>query len=157
MNTDNNSIKREDFTNNVFALLKETFEGSPPEGSHYLDREVGVLNTIEKISAQNASRLIGGATVAAHLEHSRFYLEILPEFMNGRTEKIDWNESWLVKTVDEAQWNLLKENVQRNYEKVAEMFQTIAVWDDEKVGGAMAIVVHTAYHLGAMRQIMKSF
>ncbi len=157
MNTDNNSIKREDFTNNVFALLKETFEGSPPEGSHYLDREVGVLNTIEKISAQNASRLIGGATVAAHLEHSRFYLEILPEFMNGRTEKIDWNESWLVKTVDQAQWNLLKENVQHNYEKVAEMFQTIAVWDDEKVCGAMAIVVHTAYHLGAMRQIMKSF
>ncbi len=157
MNTDNNSIKREDFTNNVFALLKETFEGSPPEGSHYLDREVGVLNTIEKISAQNASRLISGATVAAHLEHARFYLEILPEFMNGRTEKVDWNESWLVKTVDEAQWNLLKENVQRNYEKVAEMFQTIAVWDDEKVGGAMAIIVHTAYHLGAMRQIMKSF
>ncbi len=137
--------------------MKETFEGSPPEGSHYLDREVGVLNTIEKISAQNASRLIGGATVAAHLEHSRFYLEILPEFMNGRTEKIDWNESWLVKTVDQAQWNLLKENVQRNYEKVAEMFQTIAVWDDEKVGGSMAIIVHTAYHLGAMRQIMKSF
>jgi hypothetical protein len=157
MNTDNNSIKKEDFTNNVFALLKETFEGSPPKGSHYLDREVGVLNTIEKISAENASRSIGGATIAAHLEHARFYLAMLPEFMNGRTEKVNWDESWLVKTVDEAQWNLLKENVRRNYEKVAEMFQTITDWDDEKVGGAMSIVVHTAYHLGAMRQIMKSY
>ncbi|MBA3633147.1 MAG: DinB family protein [Acidobacteria bacterium] len=152
------TINQEFFTKNILSLLKETFEGSSPEGSAYLDRGVGVLNTIEKISAEKASHSIGenGATIAAHLEHARFYLVILLEFMNGRTEKVDWNESWLVKTVGETEWNALRENTNKAYQKVTETFQTIEDWDDDKVGGAMVIVVHTAYHLGAIRQIAKS-
>ncbi len=155
MNTDKNTIEARHFTENVLALLTETFEGSPPEGSRYLDRGVGVLNTIDKISAENASRSIGGASLAAHLEHARFYLVALIEFINGRTEKVDWNESWLIKTVDENSWNSLRENVRRDYETVVRTFKSIEIWDDDKVGDAMAIVVHTAYHLGAMRQIIK--
>ena len=151
------TINQEDFINNLLALLKETFEGSSPQVSAYLDRGVGVLNTIEKLSAHNASRSIeeNGATIAAHTEHARFYLVALLEFMNGRTEKVNWDESWLVKTVDETEWKLLKENVRRDYEIVVETFQKVEDWDDEKVGDAMAIVVHTAYHLGAIRQIIK--
>lgn len=95
------------------------------------------------------------ATIAAHTEHLRFYLLALLEFMNGRTEKVNWNKSWLVTTVDEIDWKLLKENVRRDYEIVIETFRQIEDWDDEKVGDAMAIVVHTAYHLGAIRQIIK--
>ncbi len=151
------TINQEDFTNNLLALFKETFEGSSSQVSAYLDRGVGVLNTIEKLSAHNASRPIeeNGATIAAHTEHARFYLVALLEFMNGRTEKVNWDESWLVKTVDETDWKLLQGNVRRDYEIVVETFQTIEDWDDEKVGDAMAIVVHTAYHLGAIRQIIK--
>ncbi len=151
------TINQEDFTNNLLALLKETFEGSLPEGSAYLDRGIGVLNTIQKISAADASRLMveDDATIAAHTEHLRFYLLALLEFINGSTEKVNWDESWLVKTVDETDWKLLQENVRRDYEIVVESFQTIEDWNDEKVGDAMAIVVHTAYHLGAIRQIIK--
>jgi hypothetical protein len=151
------TINQEDFTNNLLALFKETFEGSSPQVSAYLDRGVGVLNTIEKLSAHNASRSIeeNGATIAAHTEHARFYLVALLEFMNGRTEKVNWDESWLVKIVDETEWKLLKENVRRDYEIVVETFQKVEDWDDEKVGDAITIVVHTAYHLGAIRQIIK--
>ncbi|MGI8639441.1 MAG: hypothetical protein ACR2MG_05745 [Pyrinomonadaceae bacterium] len=151
------TINREFFTNNILSLLKETFEGSSPEGSAYLDRGVGILNTIEKVSAEKASQSIGenGATIAAHLDHAGFYLVILLEFMNGRTEKVDWNESWVVKTVDETEWNSLRENTKEAYQKVTETFQTIEDWDDDKVGDAMGIVVHTAYHLGAIRQMLK--
>jgi len=152
------TINQEDFINNLLALLKETFEGSSPQVSAYLDRGVGVLNTIEKLSATDASRSIeeNGATIAAHTEHARFYLVALLEFMNGRTEKVNWDESWLVKTVDETEWKLLKENVRRDYEIVVETFQQVEDWDDDKIGDAMAIVVHTAYHLGAIRQIAKT-
>ena len=158
MDTDEYSIKKEDFTNNILFLLKETFEGSSPEGSAYLDRGVGVLNTIEKISAAQASHTIGDsdASIAAHTEHARFYLVALVEFMNGRTEKVKWEESWLVKTVNETDWNSLRENVRRDYEEVTQTFQTMENWDDDKVNDAMAIVVHTAYHLGAIRQILKA-
>ncbi|MEJ7861201.1 MAG: hypothetical protein WKF90_06135 [Pyrinomonadaceae bacterium] len=151
------TIDQKHFTKNLLALLKETFEGSSAEGSVYLDRGVGVLNTIEELSAADASRSISrtSATIAAHTEHLRFYLLALIEFMNGRTEKVNWDESWLVKTVDETDWKLLQGNVRRDYEIVVETFQTIEDWDDEKAGDAMAIVVHTAYHLGAIRQIIK--
>jgi len=152
------TINQEDFTNSVLYLLKETFEGSSAEGSAYLDKGVGVLNTIEKMSAETASRSIeeNGATIAAHLEHARFYLIALVEFMNGRTEKVNWDESWLVKKVNETEWKLLKENTRRDYEIVTETFQTIEDWNEDNIGEAIAIVAHTAYHLGAIRQIMKS-
>ncbi len=151
-------INKNDFLDNISYLLRETFEGSPEgQGSAYLDRGVGVFATIEKISAETASRSISEneATIAAHLEHARFYLIALVEFMNGRTEKVNWDESWLVKTVNESEWNSLKENVRRDYEKTAEAFQTIENWNDDNIGEAMAIVAHTAYHLGAIRQMIK--
>ena len=153
------TVDQKHFIKNLLALLKETFEGSPPQqASAYLDRGVGVLNTVEKLSAADASRSISdaSATIAAHTEHLRFYLLALLEFMNGRTEKVNWDESWLVKTVDETDWKLLQENVRRDYEIVIETVRQIEDWDDEKVGDAMAIVVHTAYHLGAIRQIIKA-
>ncbi|MBA3600326.1 MAG: DinB family protein [Acidobacteria bacterium] len=159
MGTNKNMIKKEDFLDNLSYLLRETFEGSPEgQGSAYLDRGVGVFATIEKISAETASRSIGEneAALAAHLEHARFYLIALVEFMNGRTEKVNWDESWSVKTVTESEWDLLKENVRRDYEKTAEAFQAIESWNDDNIGEAMAIVAHTAYHLGAIRQIMKA-
>ena len=125
----------------------------------YLDRGVGFLNSLEKISADAASRAISpeGATVAAHTEHARFYLRMLGEFMTGRTEKVDWNESWLVKSVDENEWKLLKENLRKDYELTLEFFGKIEDWDEDKISGALSIVVHTAYHLGSVRQIIKTF
>ncbi len=159
MKADKNTIKKEDFLDNISYLLRETFEGSPEgQGSAYLDRGVGVFATIEKMSAETASRSIGEnqASIAAHLEHARFYLIALVEFMNGRTEKVDWDKSWLIKTVNESEWNFLKENVKRDYKKTAEAFQTVENWNDDNIGEAIAIVAHTAYHLGAVRQILKT-
>ena len=153
------TIKKEDFLKEILYVLRETFEGSPEEqGSAYLDRGVGVFATIEKISAETASRSIGEnqASIAAHLEHARFYLIALVEFMNGRTEKVDWDKSWLIKTVNESEWNVLKESVKRDYKKTMESFQAIENWNDDNIGEAMAIVAHTAYHLGAIRQILKA-
>jgi len=159
MKADKNTIKKEDFLDNISYLLRETFEGSPEgQGSAYLDRGVGVFATIEKMSAETASRSIGEnqASIAAHLEHARFYLIALVEFMNGRTEKVDWDKSWLIKTVNESEWNVLKESVKRDYKKTMESFQAIENWNDDNIGEAMAIVAHTAYHLGAIRQILKA-
>jgi hypothetical protein len=35
------------------------------------------------------------------------------------------------------------------------MLQNLENWDDERpIGGVMAITVHTAYHLGEIRQAM---
>lgn len=155
MNTDKNSIEKDAFLKAILYLLSETFEGSPETGSAYLDKGIGVLNTIEKLSATEVSREVGSMTIAAQTEHAKFYLDRLCEFINGRTEKVNWEQSWLIETVNETEWNVLRDGVRKSYEDVLRCFADVPDWDEERVGIAMGILAHTAYHLGAIRQIMK--
>ena len=156
MTTDNHSIKKEDFTNSVLYLLKETFEGSGKEGSAYLDRVVGVFTTLDALSAEEVSRRINGITIAAHTEHFKFYLDRLCEFIRGRTEAVNWEQSWLIEEVNETEWNALRGVVRKAYENVLLTFAEVETWNQDNIGDAVAIVAHTAYHLGAIRQLAKN-
>ena len=157
MNTDKNLIERNDFLKDVLFILRETFEGSPEsEPSAYLDRGVGIFATLEKISAETASHYAGETTIAAHTEHAKFYLDRICEFMNGKTEPVKWEQSWLIETVNETEWNHLREGMRKSYENVLQCFAAVEIWNQENIGEAIAIIAHTAYHLGAIRQIMKS-
>jgi hypothetical protein len=151
------TIAQEVYTNSFFQLLKETFEGPPPDtGSAYLDKGGGLFQTLGRLPAEAASTppWPGAATIAAHCEHLRFYVVALYGVMRGDTGKIDWEQSWRVKTVTPAEWDDLKENLRRAYATVAEYLQAVEHWGDEEVGDGMAILAHTAYHLGAIRQLV---
>ena len=153
------TIAREDFTNSLFQLLKETFEGPPPEtGSAYLDKGAGLFVTLEQVSAEAASVSVrpGAATIAAHCEHVRFYIRALLDLMRGATGKVDWNQSWLVHAVTPAEWGELQEQLRGAYTALTEHLQSVGTWGDEEVGDSMAILVHTAYHLGAIRQLART-
>ncbi len=157
MDTDNNTIKKEDFLKDVLIILRETFEGSPEgQGSAYLDRGVGIFATLDKLSAAEVSTEIGGTTIAAHTEHAKFYLDRICEFIKGRTEKVNWEQSWLIETVNETEWNFLRDGMRKSYDGVLHCFAEIETWNDDNIGDAVAIIAHTAYHLGAIRQIMKT-
>jgi len=155
MNTDKNPIEKDAFLKSILLLLRETFEGSLETGSAYLDRGVGVLNTLEKLSADEVSREFGATTIAAHSEHAKFYLDRLCEFMKGRTEDVNWEDSWLIETVNETEWNYLRDAVRKSYENALQTFAEIQDWNEDTVGDAIGIVAHTAYHLGAIRQMAK--
>lgn len=153
------TIAQEDYTNSFFQLFKETFEGPPPDtGSAYLDKGGGLFQTLEPLTAEAASTAArpGASTIAAHCEHLRFYVMALYGLMRGATGKIDWEQSWLVKTVTPAEWDDLKENLRRAYATVAEHLQAVEHWGDEEIGDGMAILMHTAYHLGAIRQLARA-
>lgn len=150
-------INKDDFLKDVLLILRETFEGSPEgEGSAYLDRRAGVFNTLEKLSAEQVSLEVGATTIAAHTEHAKFYLDRICEFMNGRTEDIKWEQSWLIETVNETEWNHLRDGMRKSYEEALRTFAGIETWNQDNIGDAVAIVAHTAYHLGAIRQIAKN-
>lgn len=151
------NISKDDFLKSILYLLRETFEGSPEgEGSAYLDRRAGFFVTLEKLSADDASRAILSTTIAAQTEHAKFYLDRIAEFMTGRTEKVNWEQSWLIETVNETEWNHLREGMKTSYENVLRTFAGIETWDEDKVGESVAIIAHTAYHLGAIRQLAKA-
>lgn len=150
-------IEREYFIKSLAYLFLETFEGSPEgQGSAYLDRGVGIFSTLGAASAEDASRNVNGTTAAAQTEHAKFYLDRLCEFMNGRTEPINWDQSWLIETVDEEEWDALRESVRKAYENTLKMIADHADWSERSVGLAMAMLAHTAYHLGSIRQILKT-
>jgi hypothetical protein len=157
MDTDKNYIAKDDFLKDILYILSETFEGSPAgKASAYLDREIGFLTTIEKLSAEQVSQKINETTIAAQTEHAKFYLDKLCEFMKGNGEKVNWEQSWLIETVNETEWEALRNSVRKSFENLLQTIAEIEVWNQDKVGNTVAIIAHTAYHLGAIRQILKT-
>lgn len=155
--TEQASIGSREFVESVAYLLRETFEGSP-EGmpSAYLDRGTGMFSTLENLSAEEASKDVNGTTIAAHTEHAKFYLDRLCEFINGRTEAVNWEDSWLIETVSDEEWKALQGSVQRAYERTLLCLAEERPWTEMQVGMAIGLVAHTAYHLGSIRQMVKN-
>ncbi|MGE3465786.1 MAG: hypothetical protein AB7J13_02540, partial [Pyrinomonadaceae bacterium] len=154
---ENNGIARMQFVEAAAYLLRETIEGSPEgQPSAYLDRAVGVFITLDELSAENASKDVHGTTVAAHTEHAKFYLDRLCEYINGRTEPVNWEDSWLIETVNEAEWEALRGAVRRSYENAMRCLAEDRSWGEMQIGMAMGLIAHSAYHLGAIRQIVKA-
>jgi hypothetical protein len=151
-------IKQENFLNNLFSLYDETFENH--DGSSiYLDKNTSLLTTLETISAQEASIPVGGkcASLAAQVTHVIFYLELLEKyFLKQEVGKVDWGEIWrTVEKISPDEWETLKNKLRQTYTRLDQLFHEAANWNDEDtIGAALAIVVHTAYHLGEIRQAL---
>ena len=150
-------IETKHFVESVAYLLRETFEGSPDgQASAYLDRGVGIFNTLDGLTADSVSQDVNGTTIAAQTEHAKFYLDRLCEFMNGRTDRVNWEDSWLIENVNGAEWDALRQSVKKSYENTLICFASIDEWNEDQVAMAVGMIAHTAYHLGAIRQLAKS-
>ncbi|HEY2867025.1 MAG TPA: hypothetical protein VGJ02_08030 [Pyrinomonadaceae bacterium] len=157
MSSPKNSLRSEHFIESVAYLLRETFEGSPEgQPSAYLDRGVGFFNTLDNLDAEQVSREFGETTIAAQAEHAKFYLDRLCEFIGGRTEKVNWEDSWLIDDVNQQEWDALRLAMRQAYENALKCIAGASDWDARKAGMAIGLIAHTAYHLGAVRQIAKS-
>ena len=68
-------METQDFTNNLFAFMEETFE--PKHHGIYLDRGTSLFETLDRVSAEEASIPVGGkcASLAAQVAHVIFYIE----------------------------------------------------------------------------------
>lgn len=151
------TINQDDFTKALQALFKETFEGMPAqEGAVFLDRSVGIFTTLGKIDARRASTETNRTTIAAHSEHARFYLELLNNYLNKNYRVIDFKQSWRIKKVNDNEWEMLRENMSRTYREVSGTFQKNEEWTLDEITVAMGMLAHTAYHLGAIRQMIKA-
>jgi hypothetical protein len=148
-------IKQEDFLKNLFVLLDETFEN---HHGIYLDRNTSLFPTLETVSAEEASIPVGGkcASLAAQVAHVTFYLEVLERYVvYNDTSRVDWGFIWrTVEKVTPDEWDEYKRKLQDAYRRIEKMLRENQVWDEDSIGGAMAIVVHTAYHLGEIRQAL---
>lgn len=146
-------IPVERFKKALFACLEETF--SNVRGI-YLDKGTTLYETLEGVSAAEASRAISAnsATIAAQVEHVRFYLDVLDDYMRtGVDKQNNWREIWEnVREVTPEQWEDIKKRLRQSHEQALATINSFEKWDGKyDIAGALSILVHTAYHLGGIR------
>jgi hypothetical protein len=149
-------IDQEHITKDLFNVLDETFV---THHGIFLDEGTSLFETLETITAEEASVPVGGkcATLAAQVAHVNFYLEVMEAYiLNKDIGKVDWDDIWRrVSKVSPGEWTAYKDQLKETYQRILSILQNLENWDDERpIGGAMAIAVHTAYHLGEIRQAM---
>ncbi|MFF2449619.1 hypothetical protein ACFVSW_21480 [Neobacillus sp. NPDC058068] len=140
------------------VLLKETFDGPGGNGSWYTESKPGsgIFGTIEKVSAEEASILVQGTTIAAHIDHTRYYLWVANTCMKGDKPELDWSESWKISSVDESTWSRFKVELQNEYTTLLENINSLTTLDEQTSNGILGALAHSAYHLGAIRQMTKT-
>ncbi|MCB0228700.1 MAG: DinB family protein [Anaerolineae bacterium] len=147
---------QEVFRRELLEALQETFE------SHhgiYLDKGTSLFETLDGISSVEASQPVGGqcASLAAQVAHVTFYLEILERHMlRQEVGAVDWGEIWrTVQEVSAEEWTELRQQLVQTYRRIDATLHGLPTWDDENlIAGSLAILVHTAYHLGEIRQAL---
>ena len=150
------SISQERFTTAVYTLFDETFE---KHHGIFLNENTSFFQTLDKVTSEQASRPIGNgsASIAAQVAHTAFYLDVLERYMlKQEVGEVDWDEIWrTVKAVTPEEWTAMKSHLKTTYQRVPGSMRGIDSWDDDKaLSGALAMVVHTAYHLGGIRQAL---
>jgi hypothetical protein len=149
-------IQTEHFTGAITALLAETFDNVQ---GIYLDKGTSLFETLATISAEEASIPVGGkcATLAAQVKHVAFYLDVLERNVrSGKFEPVDWGEIWRTTgAVKPDEWESLKTDLRASYNRIKALIHDATTWPNEQeIGGAIATIVHTAYHLGEIRQAL---
>ena len=149
------TIPVDQFKAELFLLFNETFD--EVQGI-YLDRGTSLFETLATVSAEEASRPVSAscASIAAQVNHVTYYLDVIDRYARGeQPTDVDWPGSWQVGPVDEAGWAALKDRLRASQQQVrATLDSRDAFADADAVGGAMSFVVHTAYHLGEIRQAL---
>jgi len=150
------SISTENFTNNIFAVFEETFE---KHHGIYLDKGTSLFETLDTITAAEASHPVSShcASLAAQVAHVNFYLEVMEKVLQHQEVKnIDWGDIWRrVEAVTDEEWSALKHQLKQTYQRLSTLMHNLQDWNnDDLVGAPIAIVVHTAYHLGEIRQAL---
>lgn len=150
------SIESAHFTGALYMLLDETFDNVQ---GIFLDEGTSMFETLATISAEEASIPVGGqcATLAAQVKHTAFYLEVVERNLrSGRLERVDWGEIWrTTAAVTPEEWQAIKARLRTAYDGIRSLIADQPAWSSEQaIGGAIATVVHSAYHLGEIRQAL---
>jgi hypothetical protein len=149
-------IQTEHFTGALYSLLDETFDNVQ---GIYLDKGTSLFETLATISAEEASVPVGGkcATLAAQVKHVAFYLDVLERYVQtGANERVDWGKIWReTSAVNAEEWNAIKTQLRNSYDRIKLLIGSVPEWSSEdSLSGAIAVIVHTAYHLGEIRQAL---
>lgn len=151
MATSAGQISVDDFRAGFLVNWTEAFERVT---GIFLDGGTSMFETLATISAEEASKPVGGgcANIAAQVNHTWYYLDLMNRIGRGEdVGKPDWDGSWQVGEVDDAEWRRLIDQLRSAYEEVERFASSFEGWNERMIGGAFGMLAHCAYHLGEIR------
>jgi len=155
MNTSDSIFQRA-----LSKLLTEIFDGPPGNEAYLLNPgDPGLLRQLESIPASAASMrpMPGKTTIAAHVDHVHYGFTLMNRWAAGEANPwadADWNASWQRTAVTDEQWRTLRDGLRREAETWRNIVSARTDWNDISAAGALSSAAHTAYHVGAIRQIL---
>jgi hypothetical protein len=141
------------------SLLNELLDGPATEFAFVLNPgDRGLLKSLAALSAEQASRVAdgGGSSIAAHVKHVRYGLEVLNRWAGGDQNAFanaNYAASWRRTHVSDDEWRARIDLLQRESHKWREHLLRSRDLDETERTGMIASVVHLAYHMGAIRQM----
>ena len=156
MHTPNDAVPTAEVMAVAREFVIEAYEGPSPQGSWFTSpgADAGLFGTIADLTAERASRPSrpGGPSIAAHVEHLRWTLELVNATIRGAPWQPDWGASWSLSAVDEPAWQALRSQLQREFAELRQALDGSPDASDPMVlRGILALAPHAAYHLGAIR------
>jgi hypothetical protein len=144
----------------LVQLLHELVDG-PPGGEAYVlnPGDHGLLTSLDQLSAEAASaRPQDRSSIAAHVDHVRYGLELMNRWMRGENpwSDADHSVSWTRQTVNDEAWKALRAALRKEAHDWIGAVDTERPLDRVALGGLLGSVAHLAYHLGAIRQLSRA-
>jgi hypothetical protein len=138
----------------LLSVLREAVEGPSATWTYFIDKrpDAALLGALATISADEASRVFGDTSIAAHAHHAAFAMAASAAAIEGDETAVDWKESWRVTSVDADAWQALVSRVGHDYQRLRRALEARAASSDTAFGEAVGAIAHVAYHLGAIRQ-----
>ena len=139
--------------------FRETFEGLTPNWITNGEPDSGIFGTIDPVDDERAfaEPFPGGKSIAQHVAHLAYSLELFLDRMQGNDPPAAWDTSFETSGLD---WPALQARLRSAYDACVQKMaghatMPIDQWPPLHIAGVAAMIGHNAYHLGALRQLVK--
>lgn len=146
--------------NAQLTLLRETLMRADRQYAYLLNAgDPGLIETLKPLSAKLVSTppAPGRKPVVSHANHVLYGIELANRALQGETgvyESADWNLAWKLEAVSESEWKDLIDRIEQQSNLLLDQVGQPREWNEIMYTGVCSIAAHTAYHLGAIRQIL---
>src|SRR3954470_19769657 len=118
-----------DIITTLIDQFRETFEGEVTPGMCWITDgrpDTVLFGTIDGLSfAQaHAAPAAGARSIAAHVEHLRFSLELTAKRLHDQNPDADWSASFNLRDASPDGWQALKRDLRRAYDEVVAILQS---------------------------------
>lgn len=153
-------MRTHDFSGPLAQLFGELAEGVTGSGFVLNTGDIGLLRSLDRLSAADASQSTnGGATIAAHAQHVRYGLSLMNQWATtggNPFANAKWDEAWKIAAVGDSDWREIRDGLREEARRWLDVLKTPREVVEVELTGLLASVAHLAYHLGAIRQIDKA-